>query len=163
MGDHSGEAGDATSSSLGLLDAEHVDVFRNALERILSTDIAETTFSEIIDGLPMRSTWLQFALFNETHPVNVLGHDTLCDGAREKARRFRDEFDIYMLSFPSKVCVYFCSSMYSVHGQYALEHLFHVAFPEVNARPGGGKYVDTLLSRPCTTFNKQSRGLRNII
>lgn len=106
MGDHSGEAADSTSSSLGLLDAEHVDVFRNALERILSTDIAETTFSEIIDGLPMRSTWLQFALFNETHPVNVLGHETLCDGAREKARRFRDEFDIYMLSFPSKVCAF---------------------------------------------------------
>jgi hypothetical protein len=109
MDDHSGKAGDPTSSSLGLLDAEHVNVFRNALERILSADIAETTFSEIIDGLPTRSTWLQFDIWNEEHPVNVRGHDAICDGAREKARRFRDEFDVYILSFPSTVCASFRS------------------------------------------------------
>lgn len=105
MGDDSGGAENSTSSSLGLLDAEHVDVFRHALQKILTAEIAETTFSEIIDGLPTRSSWLKFDLWNEKHPVNVLKHETLCDGAREKARRFRDEFDIYMLTFPSSVCV----------------------------------------------------------
>lgn len=105
MSDHSGGAENSTSSSLGLLDAEHVDVFRHALQKILAAEIAENTFSEIIDGLPTRASWLRFDLWNEKHPVNVLQHETLCDGAREKARRFRDEFDIYILTFPLSVCV----------------------------------------------------------
>lgn len=105
MSDNSGGADNSSSSSLGLLDAEHVDVFRHALQKILASEIAETTFSEIIDGLPTRTSWLKFDLWNEKHPVNMLKHETLCDGAREKARRFRDEFDIYMLTFPSSVCV----------------------------------------------------------
>lgn len=105
MGDHSGGAENPTSSSLGLLDAEHADVFRHALQKILAAEIAETTFSKIIDGLPTRASWLRFDLWNEKHPVNVLKHETLCDGACEKARRFRDEFDIYTLTFPSSVYV----------------------------------------------------------
>ncbi|KAH8758879.1 hypothetical protein F5883DRAFT_565166 [Diaporthe sp. PMI_573] len=103
MGDHSGGAENSTSSSLGLLDAEHVDVVRHALQKILAAEIVETTFSEIIDGLPTRASWLKFDLWNEKHPVNVLKHETLCDGAREKARRFRDEFDIYILTFPPSI------------------------------------------------------------
>lgn len=64
MGDHSrltrapGEAGAQAASSLGLLNAEHMDVFRNALDRIFLIDIAETIFSEIIDGLPTWDSWL---------------------------------------------------------------------------------------------------------
>ncbi|KAL1854503.1 hypothetical protein Daus18300_011424 [Diaporthe australafricana] len=96
-----GGTGDPTMSSLGVLDAEHVAVFHNALERILSAENTETTFSEIIDGLPLKGTWLEFDVWNKDHPVNVLGHDTLCDDTREKARRFRDEFDVYILSFPT--------------------------------------------------------------
>ncbi|POS75812.1 hypothetical protein DHEL01_v205796 [Diaporthe helianthi] len=80
---------------------EHVDIFRNALEKILASEVAETTFSEIIDGLPTKATWLQYDDWDEDHPVNTLGHEMICDGAREKARRFRDELDIYILSFPS--------------------------------------------------------------
>lgn len=105
MGDDSRGAVNTTSFSLGLLDAEHVDVFRHALQKILAAEIAETTFSEIIDGLPTRASWLRFDLWNEKHPVNMLKHETLCDGAREKARRVREEFDIYTLTFPSSVCV----------------------------------------------------------
>lgn len=88
-----------------VVDAEHVDVVRHALQKVLAAEIVETTFSEIIDGLPTRASWLKFDLWNEKHPVNVLKHETLCDGAREKARRFRDEFDIYILTFPPSVCI----------------------------------------------------------
>lgn len=80
-------------------------VFCNALDRILFADIAETTFSEIIDGLPTWDSWLEFDVWQEGHPVDVLGHKELCVGTREKARTFRAEFDIYSLSFPTAVCV----------------------------------------------------------
>ncbi|KAL2272324.1 hypothetical protein FJTKL_06951 [Diaporthe vaccinii] len=95
------EAGWPTSSSLGLLDAEHMAVFRNALDKILLSDIAETTYSEILDGLPTKDSWLEFDVWQEGHPVNVLGHKELCAGTREKARRLRAEFDFYILSFPT--------------------------------------------------------------
>lgn len=99
------EAGGPESSSLGLLDVEHMTVFRNALDRILVTDIAETTVSEIIDGLPTKDSWLEFDVWQEGHPVNVLNHTELCAGSRETARRLHAEFDVYILSFPITVCV----------------------------------------------------------
>lgn len=105
MADRLSETGEPTVSSLRLLDAGHVHVFRNALHKILVSEIAETAFSEIVDGLPTKATWLGYDNWNEDHPVNVLGHEMICDGARETARRFRDELDIYILSFPSNVCV----------------------------------------------------------
>lgn len=100
------ETGELTSSSLGLLDAEHMAVFRSALDKILLADIAEITFSEIIDGLPTRASWLEFDFWQEGHPVDVLGHTELCPGTREKARKLRADFDVYILSFPSTVCLF---------------------------------------------------------
>lgn len=76
MGDHScltrapGEAGAQAASSLGLLDAKHMDVFRSALDRIFLADTAETIFSEIIDGLPKWDSWLDFDVWQEGHPVD---------------------------------------------------------------------------------------------
>lgn len=95
---------DPTSSSLDLLDAEHMAVFRNALNNILVTDSVESTLSEIIDGLPTKDSWLEFDIWQEGHPVNALDHKELCPGTREKARKLRAEFDIYTLSFPTTVC-----------------------------------------------------------
>lgn len=71
------EAGGPASSNLRLLDVEHITVFRNALDKILVTAIAETTFSEIIDGLPTKDSWLEFDVWREGHPVNVLNHTEL--------------------------------------------------------------------------------------
>lgn len=99
------EARAQAASSLGLLDMEHMAVFRNALGRIFLAEITETTFSEIIDGLPTLDSWLEFDVWQEGHPVNVLGHKELCAGTREKARKIRAEFDVYSLSFPTAVCV----------------------------------------------------------
>lgn len=98
-------ATNSTSSSLGLLDAQHIAVFRTALDRILLADNTETTFSEIIDGLPTRSSWLDYCHWEEEHPIDVLGHTELCAGSREKARKFCAEFDIHVLSFPTTVCL----------------------------------------------------------
>lgn len=91
-------------SSLGLLDAEHMDAFRRALNNVLLTEAAENAYAEIIDGLPTRESWLDFNPWRPGHPVEELKHDKLCPGSIEKARELRSDFDIYALSFPSWVC-----------------------------------------------------------
>lgn len=97
--------GQGECSSLGLFDTERMAVFRIALENILHTEAAEAAFSELIDGLPTKETLLKFNTWEVGHPIDVLNHVELCAGSREKARRFRDEFDVYVLSFPEKVCM----------------------------------------------------------
>lgn len=99
------EAGGSTSSSLGTLDAEHIAVFRKALDNILHSYVAQTAFAEIIDGLPLKESWLEYDVGQKGHPVEVLRHEELCAGTREKAQKLRDEFDVYILSFPTKVRV----------------------------------------------------------
>lgn len=91
------------ASSLGLLDAGHMAVFRRALDVTLHTEAAETALAEIADGLPTRESWLEFDVRREGHPVDEPRHDELCAGSREKARKFRDGFDVYVLTFPATV------------------------------------------------------------
>lgn len=93
-------------ASLGLLDGEHMDAFHRALNNVLLTEVAENTYAEIIDGLPIRESWLDFNPWRPGHPVEDLKHDKLCPGSIEKATELRSDFDIYALSFPSWVCVY---------------------------------------------------------
>lgn len=93
-------------ASLGLLDAEHMKVFRRALNNVLLTEVAENAYAEIIDGLPTRDSWLDFNPWRPGHPVEELKHDKLCAGSLEKARQLRSDFDIYVISFPSWVCKY---------------------------------------------------------
>lgn len=96
-------------ASLGLLDAQHMDAFRCALNNTLLTEVAEHAYAEIIDGLPTRESWLDFNPWRPGHPVEELKHDKLCAGSLEKAREIRLDFDVYVLSFPSWVCKYFAT------------------------------------------------------
>lgn len=92
-------------ASLDLLDAEHIAVFRHALDNTLRTEAAETAYAEIIDGLPTIDSWCEFhSRLLTGHPIRDLNHSELCTGSLEKAKRLRTEFNIYLLSFPILVC-----------------------------------------------------------
>lgn len=88
-----------------ILDAPHQRYFSRAISNILKTDIAEITFAQIIDGLPL------YDVVNETrHGVYssyigdaVLGHHVLCPGALGKTRSFRDEFNLLSIELPVRV------------------------------------------------------------
>lgn len=92
-------------SSLGLLDEGHMNTFRNALEKVLLTEVSESTYAEIADGLPTLDSWNEFHYWVPgMNPVMELEHKELCAGSREKAKKLRTEFDIYTLRFPTQVC-----------------------------------------------------------
>lgn len=74
-----------------VLDAAHQSFFQRAIHNVLSTTIAETTFAQIVDGLPLRSVALGTAGL-EFHSA-IIDHEQLYPGALEKATSFRSEFD----------------------------------------------------------------------
>lgn len=91
------------SGPLSFLDEEHQRTFRRALLNILSTDLAESTYAQIIDGLPttksLRYSWSSV----KDHPVHVLDHSEVCDGSLEKARSLRSNIDLSLFRFEDKV------------------------------------------------------------
>lgn len=59
------------------------------------------TFAQIVDGMPLASTYAEDHWFHEGLPV--MEHEHLCPGVLEKTQRFRSEFDIYSLYFQPKL------------------------------------------------------------
>lgn len=90
--------------SIDSLDGDHAELFRRAITRVLSTEIAETTYAQIIDGLPLSDVVKDTESGGppDGHPINN-SHRELCPGVLEKAREFREEFDPQILEFDSRV------------------------------------------------------------
>ncbi|KAM0209437.1 hypothetical protein ACHAQI_006484 [Fusarium lateritium] len=88
------------TSELGtieVLDLEHRQAFEQALMRVLGTDVAEKTFAQIIDGLPIYESYAEFHWPQDGHPATH--HTKLCSGMLDKAREFRSAFAFEFLDF----------------------------------------------------------------
>ncbi|RKK99357.1 hypothetical protein BFJ68_g13233 [Fusarium oxysporum] len=85
------------ATNLKGLDVEHLSAFERALRRILETDIAEQTYAEVLDGLPLRASYLSFQFPQDGHPV--LEHEELSEDARERVCEYRANLDISSLLF----------------------------------------------------------------
>lgn len=72
-----------------ILDDAHQRALEHAVRSIISTPIAEETFAQIVDGLPLR----RVALGAQDHRVlrgdPIDNHPEMCPGALEKAREFQ--------------------------------------------------------------------------
>ncbi|KAH8194167.1 hypothetical protein TruAng_011668 [Truncatella angustata] len=81
------------------LDVPHREAFSLAINNILSTDLALTTYAQIIDGLPTSDVaWDQYSSkLHRRHPIN--DHVALCSGVLEKAKEFRADLDLEALRF----------------------------------------------------------------
>ncbi|KAF5537314.1 hypothetical protein FMEXI_10004 [Fusarium mexicanum] len=86
------------------LDHTHQDTVTSAFARILDTDIAEVTYAQIIDGLPLGEVGFESrgGIPHQDHPINHC-HDELCAGILDKAREFRRRFDPLVLEFDSRL------------------------------------------------------------
>lgn len=74
-------------TSLDVLDQEHLSTFRRALLNVLSTDVAESTCCQLLDGLPTAESLTEAYFPMLDHPVHELDHAEMCDGGFvEKAR-----------------------------------------------------------------------------
>lgn len=87
--------------SLTSLDAEHQASFKHAMANLLSTPIAEFTYAQIVDGMPISNIYKEDHRFCEGFPV--LDHKDLCPGTMDKTRAFRSQFDIDSVEFEPKL------------------------------------------------------------
>lgn len=81
------------------------DIFEQALRNVLSTEKAQLTYAQIIDGFPIVSVardkhghGIDFS-----HPIFQTNHDKVCHGAWERMEEFHSSFDIDVLSMDERV------------------------------------------------------------
>ena len=92
-----------TLASPSLLDEVHFRLLRRALLKILSTDIAESTYAQIIDGLPTVQSFKESYDYMKGHPVYELNHTNVCPGSLDTAREFRSKLELSDLRFEKRV------------------------------------------------------------
>ncbi|KAL1883252.1 hypothetical protein Daus18300_000310 [Diaporthe australafricana] len=92
------QARKATVQDLG--DGEHLAVFTRALSNVTSTDIARSTYAQIVDGLPLKKILIQMPNRPE-RGHSVYGHTELCDGVLDRISHSQESFDLQVLQFKS--------------------------------------------------------------
>jgi hypothetical protein len=85
------------------LGPDHFDILKQAIWNILTTDVAEFTYAQIIDGLPTTSSFTDFHILRKSSDHPVRSHPALCDGAMDRIRAFRAQFDPISLRFEPDV------------------------------------------------------------
>lgn len=89
--------------SIADLDGEHRQLLVRAIAAILSSELAEITYAQIIDGLPIGDVAYDSRRQPyDGHPIDH-AHEELCPGMLDKAREFRDGFQPEVLTFNSQV------------------------------------------------------------
>lgn len=89
--------------SVSSLSDPHRDIFEKALRRILSTDVAELTFAQIADGLPIAAVAKDsFLQVQHPHPLYKL-HQEVCAGAVRKVKELRDNLHFDVLKFTASL------------------------------------------------------------
>lgn len=97
------EVAESRKLSITDLDGEHRQLLVRAITRVLSTPLAEITYAQIIDGLPIADVAYESRdQPYDGHPMEH-AHEELCPGMLDKAREFRDDFRPEVLKFDSKV------------------------------------------------------------
>ncbi|KAM5354427.1 hypothetical protein ACJ41O_001076 [Fusarium nematophilum] len=147
------------------LTGPHLDAFKRAIWNIISTDIAEETYAQLIDGLPLAEVVQDDAnadLPNE-HPAH--DHEEFCPGVLEKTREFRDSFDPELLSIDASLLADYRASSpgsrafniqlielaaLSVHEiavqLYQMESMYHSDGNVVSWRPPESYYIEYFTS-----------------
>lgn len=87
-----------------VLDPNHQNVFATAMSNLLSTEIAEQTFAQIIDGLPLKDVAFNMRMREYTRDDPVFSHVELCPGVLERTRMLRDTFDPKLMRLRTDVC-----------------------------------------------------------
>jgi hypothetical protein len=93
--------------SIASLDHVHHQRLAQALRNVLSTPIAESTFAQIVDGLPLSE--IERDKFDRSsvshyHPLHEK-HTELCPGTLSKLRELNSKFKLESLNFGAEVCL----------------------------------------------------------
>ncbi|KAK0739909.1 hypothetical protein B0T21DRAFT_150439 [Apiosordaria backusii] len=115
-----------------LKSANHYKLFIRAMKNVLSTELAQFTYAQIIDGLPIEDVaWdRRIPAVYGNHPIEH--HPDLCPGALERAREYKDQIDFSILSFsPNLINAYTQSAPGSKIFNTRLIELVAVALNEI--------------------------------
>ncbi|EJP66098.1 uncharacterized protein BBA_05069 [Beauveria bassiana ARSEF 2860] len=96
------------------VDEEHRNSFIKALLRILHTEIAELTYSEILDGIPTSASYFDFYYQQEGHPA--ISHTELCPDVLDRTRQLRDQINPTTLHFSSSLLLSFQATLLGTRG-----------------------------------------------
>ncbi|KFY33973.1 hypothetical protein V494_07154 [Pseudogymnoascus sp. VKM F-4513 (FW-928)] len=91
--------------SIEILTGYHRSIFTRAVDNILTTEIAQITYAQIADGLPLSSVekdTYAFGALTYDHPLHTK-HTDLCPGALERTQQLYDEFDYDSLCMDGKL------------------------------------------------------------
>lgn len=91
------------STVADVLDDRHQAVFQRAMTNVLATDLAELTFAQLVDGLPLWEVAIDMSRHSHTDEEPVCNHTELCPGAMEKARALRQTFNPLIMEIRSDV------------------------------------------------------------
>lgn len=89
--------------SLDILDEDHHRILERAVKNVLDTELAESVYAQILDGLPTEESVEESYEWIEDHPVHTIPHAEICPGYVDKAREFRAKFDSSQLRFQRTV------------------------------------------------------------
>lgn len=91
-------------SSIDCIDDGHRNAFRRAISRVLSTEIAEVTYAQIVDGLPLADVADDSVDGGPPrgHPLRQM-HRNLCPGVLDKTKEFLARFNVGALQFNPQV------------------------------------------------------------
>jgi len=84
-----------TKITLSSVSTDHLETLQNMLSGIFSTDLAQLTYSQIINGLPVRDIWMAYAHYRS----DIWQHLEPCSESTEVWKEFRDSFQIQNLQF----------------------------------------------------------------
>ncbi|KAK8859076.1 hypothetical protein PGQ11_009810 [Apiospora arundinis] len=90
--------------NISILDEVHRHLLVRAFTRVTSTEIAEETYAQLIDGLPIADVAGDkgYRDLPYGHPIFEV-HEELCPGVIEKTQKFYDEFQFETLHFDAKL------------------------------------------------------------
>lgn len=91
------------SSPLDVLDETHRHALDRAVGNVLTTEVAELTYAQILDGLPTAKSVTDSDPYFKDHPVYTLNHVDICPGFVELARARRNAFTLHDMEFDTKV------------------------------------------------------------
>jgi hypothetical protein len=83
--------------------SHHREILDRAIRNVLSTELAQFTYAQIIDGLPIADIAWDRRLPGIMGDHIIDDHETLCPGALEKAQEYYKEWDSSSLKFDPEV------------------------------------------------------------
>lgn len=116
------------------LDEDHLTTYIRAIRNVLSTKLAESTFAQTVDGLPLWDVVYSLGYYGLDREEPVFKHRELCPGVVEKTRAFRADFDPKTFDIRAELKKYRRSQLALQHSNPCLQVLLRYQSAPLDSR-----------------------------